>query len=138
MSAPEVKDKIIAYMKSDTPDFVCLNFANPDMVGHTGVFSAIAKAVETVDNCLEEIVNEGKRIGYEFIVIADHGNADLAINPDDTPNTAHTTNPVPIIHVSDDQNLKIKNGKLADIAPSILKRLGIAHPTEMEGEIIIY
>ena len=138
MSAPEVKDKIIAYMKSDTPDFICLNFANPDMVGHTGVFSAIVKAVETVDNCLEEIVNEGKRIGYEFIVIADHGNADLAINPDDTPNTAHTTNPVPIIYVSDDQNIKIKNGKLADIAPSILKRLGIAHPIEMEGEILIY
>ena len=138
MSAPEVKDKIIAYMKSDTPDFICLNFANPDMVGHTGVFSAIVKAVETVDNCLEEIVNEGKRIGYEFIVIADHGNADLAMNHDDTPNTAHTTNPVPIIHVSDDQNLKIKNGKLADIAPSILKRLGIAHPIEMEGETLIY
>lgn len=138
MSAPEVKGKIIAYMKSDTPDFICLNFANPDMVGHTGVFSAIVKAVETVDNCLEEIVNEGKRIGYEFIVIADHGNADLAINPDETPNTAHTTNPVPIILVSDDQNLKVKNGKLADIAPSILKRLGVSPPSEMDGENLIY
>ena len=138
MSAPEVKGKIIAYMKSDTPDFICLNFANPDMVGHTGVFSAIVKAVETVDNCLEEIVNEGKRIGYEFIVIADHGNADLAVNPDETPNTAHTTNPVPIILVSDDQNLKVKNGKLADIAPSILKRLGVSPPSEMDGENLIY
>ncbi len=137
MSAPEVKTQIISYMKSDHPDFICLNFANPDMVGHTGVFAAIVKAVETVDNCLEEIVTEGKRIGYEFIVIADHGNADLAINPDKTPNTAHTTNPVPIIYVSDDQNLKVKNGKLADIAPSILNRLGIVPPNEMDGEILI-
>ena len=138
MSAPEVKTQIISYMKSDKPDFICLNFANPDMVGHTGVFSAIVKAVETVDNCLVEIVNEGTKIGYEFIVIADHGNADLAINPDKTPNTAHTTNPVPIILISEDQNLKVSNGKLADIAPTILKRLGIVPPSEMDGKSLIH
>lgn len=138
MSAHEVKSQIISYMKSEKPDFICLNFANPDMVGHTGVFSAIVKAVETVDNCLEEIVNEGRKIGYEFIVIADHGNADLAVNPDQTPNTAHTTNPVPIILISEDQKLKIKNGKLADIAPSILNRLGIAPPKEMNGISLIH
>ena len=138
MSAPEVKNQIISYMKSDNPDFICLNFANPDMVGHTGVFPAIVKAVETVDNCLEEIVTEGKRIGYEFIVIADHGNADLAINPDETSNTAHTTNPVPVILVTDDHSLKVSDGKLADIAPSILKRLGIVAPRDMDGESLIY
>ena len=138
MSAQEVKSQIISYMKSDKPDFICLNFANPDMVGHTGVFSAIVKAVETVDNCLEEIVNEGRKIGYEFIVIADHGNADLAVNPDQTPHTAHTTNPVPVILITEDKKLKIKNGKLADIAPSILNRLGIAPPKEMNGISLIH
>ena len=138
MSAQEVKSQIVSYMKSDKPDFICLNFANADMVGHTGVFSAIVKAVETVDNCLEEIVNEGRKIGYEFIVIADHGNADLAVNPDQTPNTAHTTNPVPIILITEDQKLKIKNGKLADIAPSILNRLGIVPPKEMNGISLIH
>tara|TARA_Y100001954_G_C15600916_1_gene497934 strand:- start:75 stop:737 length:663 start_codon:yes stop_codon:yes gene_type:complete len=138
MSAIEVKDQIISYMKSDEPDFICLNFANPDMVGHTGVFSAIEKAVETVDACLKKIVSEGTKIGYEFIVIADHGNADLAINPDNTPNTAHTTNPVPIIFISKNQKLKVKNGKLADIAPSILKRLQIVPPKNMDGESLIY
>ena len=124
-------------MKASKPDFICLNFANPDMVGHTGVFSAIEKAVETVDTCLKKIVNEGTKLGYEFIVIADHGNADLAINPDETPNTAHTTNPVPIVFISD-QRLQVKNGKLADIAPTILKRLGIEAPNEMDGESLIY
>ena len=102
------------------------------------MFSAIEKAVETVDACLKKIVSEGTKIGYEFIVIADHGNADLAINPDNTPNTAHTTNPVPIIFISKNQKLKVKNGKLADIAPSILKRLQIVPPKNMDGESLIY
>tara|TARA_B100001287_G_C22685766_1_gene533489 strand:- start:7311 stop:7688 length:378 start_codon:yes stop_codon:yes gene_type:complete len=124
-------------MKSNKPDFVCLNFANPDMVGHTGVFSAIENAVETVDFCLEEIIKEGKKLDYEFIVIADHGNADLAINPDETPNTAHTINPVPIILISDDKKIKVRNGKLADIAPTILNRLGIHPPQEMNGKSLI-
>jgi 2,3-bisphosphoglycerate-independent phosphoglycerate mutase len=137
MSAHEVENKIISYMKASKPDFICLNFANPDMVGHTGVFSAIEKAVETVDTCLKKIVNEGVKLGYEFIVIADHGNADLAINPDETPNTAHTTNPVPIVFISE-QSLQVKDGKLADIAPTILKRLGIETPNEMDGESLIY
>lgn len=137
MSAPEVKKEITQYIEKASPDFICLNFANPDMVGHTGVFSAIVSAVETVDGCLEEIVSKGTQLGYEFIVIADHGNADLAINDDMSPNTAHTTNPVPIIFISE-QNSKLKNGKLADIAPTILNRLNIAIPKEMDGENLIF
>ena len=137
MSAPEVKKEITQYIEKASPDFICLNFANPDMVGHTGVFSAIVSAVETVDGCLEEIVTKGTQLGYEFIVIADHGNADLAINDDMSPNTAHTTNPVPIIFISE-QNSKLKNGKLADIAPTILNRLNIAIPNEMDGENLIF
>ncbi len=137
MSAPEVKKEITQYIEKASPDFICLNFANPDMVGHTGVFSAIVSAVETVDGCLEEIVSKGTQLGYEFIVIADHGNADLAINDDMSPNTAHTTNPVPIIFISE-QNSKLKNGKLADIAPTILNRLNIAIPNEMDGENLIF
>ena len=137
MSAPEVKKEITQYIEKASPDFICLNFANPDMVGHTGVFSAIVSAVETVDGCLEEIVTKGTQLGYEFIVIADHGNADLAINDDMSPHTAHTTNPVPIIFISE-QNSKLKNGKLADIAPTILNRLNITIPKEMDGENLIF
>lgn len=136
MSAPEVKQKIITYMENKKPDFICLNFANPDMVGHTGVFQAIIKAVEAVDQCLEEILSKGKALGYEFIVIADHGNADLAINEDLSPHTAHTTNPVPIIFVSEQQG-DLRNGKLADIAPTVLNRIGIKVPKEMDGENLI-
>ena len=137
MSAPEVKNEIIQYIEKASPDFICLNFANPDMVGHTGVFSAIVSAVETVDGCLEEIVTKGTQLGYEFIVIADHGNADLAINDDMSPNTAHTINPVPVIFISE-RNSQLKNGKLADIAPTILNRLNIAIPNEMDGENLIF
>jgi 2,3-bisphosphoglycerate-independent phosphoglycerate mutase len=107
------------------------------MVGHTGVFSAIVSAVESVDQCLEEIVKKGTLLGYEFIVIADHGNADLAINEDMSPNTAHTTNPVPIIFVSQEKH-QLKSGKLADIAPTILKRLNVPVPDEMNGENLIF
>jgi 2,3-bisphosphoglycerate-independent phosphoglycerate mutase len=136
MSAFEVRDKIVTYMKSALPDFICLNFANPDMVGHTGVYEAIVKAVETVDSCLESVVNAGKELGYEFLVIADHGNADFAINPDGSPNTAHSLNPVPVVLVTDEK-LSIKDGILADVAPTILDRMGIAQPAEMTGRSLV-
>jgi 2,3-bisphosphoglycerate-independent phosphoglycerate mutase len=137
MSAPEVKEKIIDHMKTERPNFICLNFANPDMVGHTGVYSAIVKAVETVDSCLQEVVTTGLELGYEFIVIADHGNADYAVNPDGSPNTAHSLNPVPIILVSKEKGLKLEDGILADVAPTILRRLGIAAPLEMTGKSLV-
>ena len=137
MSAPEVKEKIIDHMKTERPNFICLNFANPDMVGHTGVYSAIVKAVETVDSCLREVVENGLELGYEFIVIADHGNADYAVNPDGSPNTAHSLNPVPIILASKEKGLKLEDGILADVAPTILRRLGIAAPLEMTGKSLV-
>jgi 2,3-bisphosphoglycerate-independent phosphoglycerate mutase len=137
MSACEVRDKIVEDIQSNTPNFICLNFANPDMVGHTGVYSAIMKAVETVDSCLQKVVEAGLEKGYEFIVIADHGNADYAINSDGTPNTAHSLNPVPVIHVTQDKNTSINDGILADVAPTILSRLGIAQPVEMTGKTLV-
>jgi 2,3-bisphosphoglycerate-independent phosphoglycerate mutase len=124
-------------MKTERPNFICLNFANPDMVGHTGVYSAIVKAVETVDSCLQEVVENGLELGYEFIVIADHGNADYAVNPDGSPNTAHSLNPVPIILASKEKGLKLEDGILADVAPTILRRLGIAAPLEMTGKSLV-
>ena len=138
MSAFEVTQKVIQELGSGGPDFLCLNFANPDMVGHTGVFNAIVKAVETVDSCLQNIINAGLKEGYSFIVIADHGNADLAINQDGSPHTAHSLNPVPFILVSKDNiNNKVKDGILGDIAPTILKLFGIEKPNEMTGESLI-
>jgi 2,3-bisphosphoglycerate-independent phosphoglycerate mutase len=123
---------------NETPsDFICLNFANPDMVGHTGVFEAIVKAVTTVDKCLGEIVEQGKKIGFEFIIIADHGNADLAINEDGTVHTAHTLNPVPVIYISDKTSRQIEEGILADIAPTILHLFGIEQPSEMTGNSLL-
>lgn len=136
MSAIELTDAIVPELKQAEAHFVCLNFANPDMVGHTGVYKAIVKAVETVDACLKRVVEAGLETGYSFIIIADHGNADLAINPDGSPNTAHTTNPVPCILI-DSEYKKIQNGKLADIAPAILKMLGIEIPKEMTGTILV-
>lgn len=133
MSAFEVRDNIVDFMKKERPNFVCLNFANPDMVGHTGVYEAIIKAVETVDSCLQSVVETGLSLGYEFLVIADHGNADFAINPDGSPNTAHSLNPVPVVLVSNEKGLVLKDGILADVAPTILRRLGIAAPIEMTG-----
>lgn len=133
MSAYEVKDKIIHFMKESAPNFICLNFANPDMVGHTGVYSAIVKAVETVDTCLKDIVTSGLEMNYEFLIIADHGNADFAVNADGSPNTAHSLNPVPVILVSHEKGLTLKDGILADVAPTILRRMGIASPMEMTG-----
>ena len=137
MSAPEVRDRIVDDIRKNQPNFICLNFANPDMVGHTGVYSAIQKAVETVDACLKDVVTTGLGNSYEFIVIADHGNADFAINPDGTPNTAHSLNPVPVVLVSNDKNVKIEDGILADVAPTILSRLGIEQPVEMTGKSLI-
>ena len=136
MSAEEVTQKILPEINNTRADFICLNFANTDMVGHTGVYEAIIKAAEKVDNCVERIVTQGIRKGYSFVIIADHGNADYAINTDGTPNTAHSTNPVPCILIDKD-NQQIKNGKLGDIAPTILSLLNIEIPQEMTGEILI-
>jgi 2,3-bisphosphoglycerate-independent phosphoglycerate mutase len=136
MSAFEVRDKITNYMKSAQPNFICLNFANPDMVGHTGVYEAIVKAVETVDSCLGQVLSTGKDLGYEFLVIADHGNADYAVNQDGSPNTAHSLNPVPVVLVTEDKNISLKNGILADVAPTILNRLGLDTPLQMTGKIL--
>jgi 2,3-bisphosphoglycerate-independent phosphoglycerate mutase len=136
MSALEVKDRIIDYMNNNQPNFICLNFANPDMVGHTGNYNAIQKAVETVDFCLGEVIEAGKKLGYEFLVIADHGNADFALNADGSPNTAHSLNPVPVILVTED-DVTIDNGILADVAPTILGRMGIATPLEMTGKNLV-
>jgi 2,3-bisphosphoglycerate-independent phosphoglycerate mutase len=136
MSAVEVTDAIVPELQKEEADFVCLNFANPDMVGHTGVYPAVQKALETVDACLKRVVEAGVAHGYSFIIIADHGNADYMINADGTPNTAHTTNPVPCILIDTDHK-KIKDGKLADLAPTILTILGVGVPEEMGGEVLI-
>ncbi len=134
MSAPEVRDQIVEAMQKKRPDFFCLNFANPDMVGHTGVYDAIVKAVETVDYCLGDIVEQAKKLDYELLIIADHGNADLAINPDGSPNTAHTLNLVPMVLLTNDNEVKLTPGILADVAPTVLSRMGIASPMEMTGK----
>lgn len=134
MSAYDVRDAIVQEINDNAPDFICLNYANPDMVGHTGVYSAITKAVETVDTCLQDVIDAGKEKGYEFIVIADHGNADMAINPDGSPNTAHSLNPVPFILVTEEKEIELKSGILADVAPTILSRLGIPSSEEMTGK----
>lgn len=136
MSAEKVASSTVDFLKEKRPDFLCLNFANPDMVGHTGVQNAIIKACETVDNCLKKVVNSLMELDYSVIIIADHGNADKLKNKDGSPHTAHTLNMVPVIVV--DQNVKVvQNGKLADIAPSILKLMEIEKPKEMSGESII-
>jgi 2,3-bisphosphoglycerate-independent phosphoglycerate mutase len=136
MSANELTQAIIPEMEKAEADFICLNFANPDMVGHTGVYDAVIKAVETVDNCTRKIVEAGIASGYSFLIIADHGNADFMINPDGTPNTAHTTNPVPCILIDKDID-HVRNGKLADIAPTVLAILGLSQPPEMTGEVLV-
>jgi 2,3-bisphosphoglycerate-independent phosphoglycerate mutase len=131
MSAFEIRDKIIPEIKKGEVDFVCLNFANPDMVGHTGVMEAAIKACETVDSCTKDIVTAAEENDYTVIIIADHGNAEVMINPDGSPNTAHTTNPVPVILVDKDIN-KINNGILSDVAPTVLKLLGVPQPDVMD------
>lgn len=132
MSAEGITTAIEGELRKGIADFVCLNFANPDMVGHTGVFPAIVQAVETTDRCAERVVRTGSEHGYSFIIIADHGNADKAVNPDGSPNTAHTTNPVPVI-VLDDRVKRLRNGVLADVAPTVLDLLGMEKPVEMTG-----
>ncbi len=136
MSAIELTNAILPEIEKETSDFICLNFANADMVGHTGDYNAVIKAVETVDACTQKIVELGIKHNYSFIIIADHGNSDFMINPDGSPNTAHTTNPVPCILIDTDYK-KIKNGRLADVAPTILKLLGVKQPKEMTGEVLI-
>jgi len=136
MSAPLVRDAIVKEMKEHQPECICLNFANADMVGHTGVYDAILKAAETVDGCVKDVIETGKQLGYSFIIIADHGNSDNAINPDGTPNTAHSLNPVPVI-VVDDEVKQVKNGTLRDVAPTILDLMGIKQPKEMTGQSLI-
>ena len=137
MSAFEVKDKLVEALKTDKYDWIVVNFANADMVGHTGVYTAIESAVNVIDQCLDEIVETAKTMGYETIITADHGNADHAINSDGTPNTTHSTNPVPFIYVTENKNAKVQNGILADVAPSVLHILGLQRPKEMTGQSLI-
>jgi len=136
MSAHELVKLVSQEMKTDRADFICLNFANPDMVGHTGIYDAIVKAVETTDECLSEVLKAGKANDYMFVIIADHGNADRVVNPDGSPHTSHTTNPVPIIVIADGVR-SIMDGKLADVAPTILDLLCLEQPTEMTGRSLI-
>ena len=136
MSAPELTEKAMEALTSWKPDFLCLNFANPDMVGHTGVFEAVVKAVETTDQCLKQVMETAKAEGYAVVVIADHGNADLARNTDGTPHTAHTTNPVPI-WVHGPEGTTVSDGILADVAPTILKLMGLKQPVEMTGQSLV-
>ena len=136
MSAYEVKDKLVAALGEQKYDFICLNFANGDMVGHTGVYEAIEKAVKAVDECVKDVVEAAKANGYEVVQIADHGNADNAVNADGTPNTAHSLNPVPIVVVSD-RVAKVKSGILADVAPTVLDLMGLKKPAEMTGESLV-
>ena len=136
MSAFELRDKIIPEIKDESADFICLNFANPDMVGHTGVFEAAIKACETVDTCAKDVVEAAIKHDYSILIIAAHGNSECMINEDGSPNTAHTTNPVPLILI--DKDVKhINSGKLGDIAPTILKLMGIEKPDLMTQEPLI-
>lgn len=137
MSANDIKDKIIPELENKTADFICLNFANPDMVGHTGVFEAAVKACETVDACAQKVTEAALKSDYSVIIIADHGNADMMINEDGTPNTAHTTNLVPCILVDNNYKGKLKNGKLGDLAPTILTLMGISLPSQMTGDVLL-
>ncbi len=137
MSAYEVKDKLVASIDEKKYNFIVVNYANGDMVGHTGIYPAIQKAVETLDNCLHDTVEAAIRNDYEVIIIADHGNADNAVNPDGTPNTAHSLNPVPFVYVTSDKKATVENGILADVAPSILHIMGLQQPKEMTGRDLI-
>lgn len=137
MSARDIRDKIIPELAAKSADFICLNFANPDMVGHTGVFEAAVKACETVDECAQKVTEAALKNAYATIIIADHGNADMMINEDGTPNTAHTTNLVPCILVDDNYRGTLKNGKLGDLAPTILTLMGIPAPKQMTGDVLL-
>jgi 2,3-bisphosphoglycerate-independent phosphoglycerate mutase len=137
MSAFGVKDKLVEAIDTQRFDFIVVNFANGDMVGHTGVYQAIEKAVKTVDACLKDTIEAAKAKGYATIIIADHGNADYALNEDGSPNTEHSLNPVPFVYISKNTDAQVKNGKLADVAPSILHIMGLEQPKEMTGESLI-
>ena len=136
MSAPEVTEKLVDAIDSEKYDFIVVNFANGDMVGHTGVYSAVQKAIATLDVCVGKVVDAAKSHGYQTIIIADHGNADYVVNKDGTPNTAHSLNPVPFIYIGN-KNAKVENGKLADVAPSILHIMGLPQPADMDGHNLI-
>ena len=136
MSAYEVKDKLVEAIGTEKYDFIVVNYANGDMVGHTGIYEAIQKAVETIDNCVKDTVEAAKAHDYEVIIIADHGNADNAINADGTPNTAHSLNPVPCVYVTANTNATMHDGKLADVAPTILKIMGMTQPSDMTGKAL--
>jgi 2,3-bisphosphoglycerate-independent phosphoglycerate mutase len=136
MSAEGIRDAIVPELESEWADFICLNFANTDMVGHTGVFEAVIKAAETVDACVKTVVETGLQHGYSFIIIADHGNADYMVNEDGSPNTAHSTNLVPCIVIDKDVK-SVKDGKLGDIAPTVLHLLGVAVPEQMTGNVLV-
>jgi len=137
MSAYEIKEAVINYIEEKEPDFICLNFANTDMVGHTGVFSAAVKAAETVDTCVQQVVTKALEKNYTIFLTADHGNADYIVNEDGSPNTAHTKNIVPLFLISNDFKGTMQPGKLADIAPTILSVMNIEIPAEMNGNILI-
>jgi 2,3-bisphosphoglycerate-independent phosphoglycerate mutase len=137
MSAKEVTEKLLPEIEAETADFICLNYANADMVGHTGVFSAVVKAVETVDSCVQRVVTLALHHGYTIFLTADHGNADFMVNADGSPNTQHSLNLVPLFVISNVWNGTVKPGKLGDIAPSILHIMGLPIPAEMKGEILV-
>jgi 2,3-bisphosphoglycerate-independent phosphoglycerate mutase len=137
MSAVEITDLLVPAIEAASADFICLNYANADMVGHTGVFEAAIKAVETVDACVERVVTAGLAHGYTLLVTADHGNADFMINEDGSPNTAHTLNLVPLFLVDNDLKVNLKAGKLGDIAPTVLQLMDLPIPAEMTGNILI-
>jgi 2,3-bisphosphoglycerate-independent phosphoglycerate mutase len=137
MSAPEITEKLLPEIEKQEADFICLNYANADMVGHTGVWQAVIKAVETVDKCVERVVTAALQHGYTVFLTADHGNADYMINEDGTPNTAHTLNLVPFFIIDKDWKGKIKQGKLGDLAPTILQMMELPVPAEMTGEVLI-
>jgi len=137
MAAYEVKDKLVEAIKSDKYHWIVVNFANADMVGHTGVYTAIEIAVKTIDQCLSQVVETAKSMGYETIITADHGNAEYAVNADGSPNTAHTINTVPLIYVTDNKRARLRSGALTDVAPTILHILGLQQPKEMTGKCLI-
>ena len=137
MSAYEVKAKLVAAINENKYDFIVVNFANGDMVGHTGIYEAIEKAVVAVDACVKDVIEAAKAQDYEAIIIADHGNADHALNEDGTPNTAHSLNPVPCVYVTENKAAKVEDGRLADVAPTILKIMGLEAPAEMNGNVLI-
>jgi 2,3-bisphosphoglycerate-independent phosphoglycerate mutase len=137
MSAFKIVDELLPVIENETPDFICLNFANADMVGHTGVFEAVKKAVETVDTCVEKVVTKALEKDYTILLTADHGNADFMINEDGSPNTQHSLNLVPLFLISNDKKYDLKSGKLGDIAPTVLKIMDLEIPKEMTGEVLV-